>query len=155
MEKEVDEIERAFPVIRKYLNDEHLQAIDAQGLVERSTSGYTTSCVDHRACVFVRYEKGIAKCSFETSYFNKEIHWRKPLSCHLFPIRVDHGFHHHLRYEAISECQDAVKRGQNEDIQLSDFLKDSLIRAYGMDWYKDFAETCKSVQTMCRDSGLK
>ena len=143
-EDECQEIEKVFPVIRKYLNEDHLRTIDEHGLVERSGGEITTTCFDHRACVFVTYENGIARCSFEKAFFNGEIGWRKPLSCHLFPIRVDHGFDDYLRYESIPECRPALERGQGENIDLSDFLKDALIRLYGEDWYAEFHQECAS-----------
>lgn len=143
-EHESKEIEKAFPVIRKYLNEDHLRAIDERGLVERSGGDITTNCFDHRACVFVTYEQGVAKCSFEMAYFRNEIEWRKPLSCHLFPIRVDRGFDDHLRYESIPECSPALERGQAERVELADFLKDALIRLYGEKWYTEFRSTCTS-----------
>lgn len=147
-EEEVGEIEKAFPVIKKYLPDEHLRTIEERGLVDRSDGELATNCYDHRACVFVTYEKGVAKCSFELAYFRNEIGWRKPLSCHLFPIRVSHGFDEHLRYESIPECQPALERGQKENVQLSDFLKDALIRAYGEDWYCEFKKACATLRTL-------
>lgn len=143
-EDEIGEIEKAFPVIRKYLNEDHLRAIDERGLVERSGGEPTTNCFAHQACVFVTYDKGVAKCSFETAYFKNEIGWRKPLSCHLFPIRIDHGFADHLRYESIPECLPALERGQKEDVELSSFLKDALIRKYGEEWYAEFQKVCAS-----------
>lgn len=144
LEKEILEIETAFPVIKKYLGEEHLQTIDERGLVERSGNAITTTCHEYRACVFVTYEQGIAKCAFEKAYWNKEITWRKPLSCHLFPIRIDRGFLDHLRYESIPECSAAVTRGRSENVFLSDFLKDPLIRLYGPAWYAEFASTCET-----------
>lgn len=146
-EKEIKEIEKAFPVIKKYLNEDHLNAIDERGLVERSGGEVTTTCFDHRACVFVTYEKGVAKCSFETAHFKNEIGWRKPVSCHLFPIRVDRGFYEHLRYESISECSPALMRGQIENIELSHFLKDALVRLYGEMWYAEFQRACASQRS--------
>jgi len=146
-EEETREIERAFPVVRKYLSEDHLRAIDERGLVERSGGDITTNCFEHRACVFVTYENRVAKCSFEKAYFRNEIGWRKPLSCHLFPIRVDHGFDDHLRYESIPECSPALKRGQTENIDLSDFLKDSLVRLYGEAWYQEFRKACSSERS--------
>jgi hypothetical protein len=143
-EDETHEIEKAFPLIKKYLNEDHLRAIDERGLVERSGGEITTNCFEHRACVFVTYENGIAKCSFEKAFFQNEIGWRKPLSCHLFPIRVDHGFDDYLRYESIPECAPAVERGQAESIELSDFLKAALVRMYGEDWYEEFRKECAS-----------
>ncbi len=139
---EVGELERSFPVIRKYLGQDHLRAIDEHGLVDRSFGEITTTCFEHRACVFVTYENGIAQCSFEKAFFKGEIQWRKPLSCHLFPIRVDHGFNDYLRYESIPECNAALERGERENIELADFLKDSLVRAYGDSWYRDFRKLC-------------
>jgi len=146
-EEETRQIEKAFPVIKKYLSEDHLRAIDEFGLVERSMGGITTHCFEHRACVFVTYEKGIAKCSFETAYFKNEIGWRKPLSCHLFPIRVDHGFTDSLRYERIPECSPALKRGNAEDTYLSDFLEHSLVRLHGETWYSEFQKACASHRT--------
>jgi hypothetical protein len=141
-EPECNEIERAFPVIRKYLNDDHLRVIDEVGLMDRSGNEITTNCFEHRACVFVTYEGGVAKCSFEKAFFRGEIGWRKPLSCHLFPIRVAHDVEHHLRYESIPECSPALKRGEMENIYLSDFLKDSLVRLNGEAWYAEFQMAC-------------
>ena len=144
---ESKEIEKAFPVVGKYLNDDHLRVIDERGLVERSGEEVTTPCFDHRACVFVTYDNGVAKCSFEKAYFKNEIGWRKPLSCHLFPIRVHHGLNDHLRYESIPECSPALERGLKENIALSDFLKDALVRQYGEPWYMEFQKACASQKT--------
>ena len=147
LKEETAEIERAFPVIRKYLPEEHLRTIDERGLVERSGGEITTTCYDNHACVFVTYEQGIAKCAFETAYWKKEISWRKPISCHLFPIRIDRGFIDHLRYQSIPECSPAVSRGLAGNIYLSDFLKDPLIRLYGEEWYAEFSRACRSQRT--------
>ena len=143
-ENEVAEIEKALPVIRKYLGEDHLSAIDERGLVDRSFGEITTTCFEHRACVFVTYEDGIAKCSFEKAFFKGEIGWRKPLSCHLFPIRVDHGFNDYLRYESIPDCAPALERGERENIELVNFLEHSLTRAYGESWYDQFRKLCAS-----------
>jgi len=146
-EEEVREIQKAFPVIKKYLSEDHLRAIDERGLVERSGWEITTTCFEHRACVFVTYENGIAKCSFEKAYWKKEIDWRKPLSCHLFPIRLDRGFNDHLRYESIPECSPALDPGEAENVELADFLKDALVRLYGESWYAEFRKACTSART--------
>ena len=64
------------------------------------------------------------------------------MSCHLFPIRIDRGLAERLRYEHISECAPALERGEQEQIFLSDFLQDALIRAFGKDWYQEFLQAC-------------
>jgi len=146
-EEESQQIEKAFPTVKKYLSEDHLRAIDERGLVERFGLEITTNCFEHRACVFVTYENGVAKCSFEKAYYKGEIGWRKPLSCHLFPVRVDRGIADHLRYESIPECAPALKRGEAESIYLVDFLKDSLERLHGKGWYAEFKSVCDSVNS--------
>jgi hypothetical protein len=152
LKPETDEIVKAYPVISKYLSDEHRAAIVRQGLYEIRYGSYTTPCFNQRACVFVFYEEGIAKCAFEKAFHRGEIGWRKPISCHLFPIRVDYGWHERLRYESIHECDSARERGRNENVFLSDFLKDSLARAYGEGWYKEFQAAVSQARTPLKQS---
>ncbi|MBI5464909.1 MAG: DUF3109 family protein [Ignavibacteriales bacterium] len=147
LDEELKEIEAALPVVKKYLHRDHLQEIERYGAYEGSDGDWATRCIAHRACVFVVYEGSIAQCAFETAFFNKEISWQKPLSCHLFPIRIDRGNSERLRYEYISECQPALQRGTRQKTWLSDFLKDALIRAYGKAWYEEFQRRCENERS--------
>lgn len=140
---ELGEVERAYTVVKKHLSPEHLASINRFGLYEMSLNGATTTCFENRACVFVTFEMGIARCSIEKAYFEGELEWRKPMSCHLFPVRVDRGIVQRLRYEIIPECRPAVERGNRENIWLSDFLKDPLSRVYGEGWYGQFLKLCE------------
>jgi hypothetical protein len=92
----------------------------------------------------VYYEHGVARCSFEKAFLNGEIAWRKPQSCHLFPIRVDDGARTRLRYEFLAECSPALERGDREGVYLSDFLEPALTRAFGKEWYGEFSEQCRA-----------
>jgi len=143
LEEEIKEIVNVFPAVRKYLSERHLKAIERQGLFEGRSGSYVTPCVGDHACVFVTYENDIAKCAFEKAFLNGETTWRKPISCHLFPIRMDGDNIERLRFEFIPECKPALARGVSEKIYLSDFLKDALIRVYGQSWYKEFRHQCK------------
>ena len=140
-DSEVAELESAFPIVRKYLSDRNLAVIASQGMVEGSPGNYVTSCVDDKDCVFVLYEDGIARCSLEKAYLAGEISWRKPVSCHLFPIRVSPGGSW-VRYEQISECDPGVVRGRAEDVPLYDFLREPLTRKFGVAWYDEFRKEC-------------
>lgn len=142
LDSELQQLENAFPIVRSYLSKEHLAAIAQNGLYEGKPGSYTTLCFNNRACVFVLYEAGIAHCAFEKAFSEGKLKWRKPLSCHLFPVRVDHGLTERLRYEQIAECEPASKRGEQEQIFLSDFLREALLRAYGQEWYQDFLSAC-------------
>lgn len=139
---EIQQLEKAFPIIKSNLPAEHVETIIKNGLFEGVPGSYTTRCFNNQACVFVIYESGIAQCAFERAFWERKITWRKPLSCHLFPIRIDKGLAERLRYEHISECTPALERGKQEQIFLSDFLQDALIRAFGNDWYQEFLQAC-------------
>jgi len=146
MDEEVGEIQRALPAAMKYLSERHREVIKEQGVYEGSAGDYVTTCVDDKACVFVTFEDGIARCALEKAWFQGETEWRKPLSCHLFPIRIDRGFQEHVRYEHLAECAPALEEGSGDSVYLSDFLREPLSRAYGKGWYAKFLEYCRSVQ---------
>jgi len=143
-EEELEEIEKAYPTVRKYLSFRHKDTIEERGLVQGRKGDYTTQVVQNQACVFAFFENGIAKCAFEKGYQNNEIGWRKPISCHLFPIRVGPGMPERLRFESIAECQPAIERGTKERIWLSEFLRDSLTRTFGENWYEEFRKYCET-----------
>lgn len=146
LNEEIVELERSFPVIKSTLPQEHLDTIVKYGIYEGEPYSYTTRCCNNRACVFVTYEEGIARCSIEKAFIEGKLKWRKPLSCHLFPIRVDRGIIERLRYERIFECNSALYRGEREQVYLADFLKEPLIRAFGISWYMDFQLACVKEQ---------
>ncbi len=145
---EVDEIRNAFPVIRSSLPERSLAVIEARGLVEGHPGDYATNCVDDRECVFAIFEQGIARCAFEKAFTDGTIAWRKPISCHLFPIRVRRFGREFMRYEEIDECRGGRERGARENVHLFDFLKTPLARRYGDHWYQSFLE-------LARDNGGK
>jgi hypothetical protein len=148
LDEEIEEIESAFPVISKYLSFRHKDTIEERGLVQGRKGDHTTQVVDRKACVFAIFENDIAKCAFEKAYLNSEISWRKPISCHLFPIRVGTtGPTTQLRFEELAECRPALERGAAEQIPLSNFLKTPLTRAYGEEWYQEFQAYCRNKKS--------
>ncbi|MBP8976636.1 MAG: DUF3109 family protein [Bacteroidetes bacterium] len=147
LDSEIEEIENAYPFVQNLLPKEHLETIERDGFYEGNSGNFTTMCFNDRACVFVYYDGENAKCSFERAFIDGLIKWRKPISCHLFPIRVNYfGFLQQLRYERIRECNPALERGARESIYLSQFLKEPLVRCYGLQWYSRFEEFCKQLQ---------
>ncbi len=140
---EREQIKQAYSSVSRYLPEAHRAVIEREGLIAGSLEDPVTPCFDDRACVYVMYESGMAKCAFEWAYLREEISWRKPLSCHLFPLRTDGGYDRRLRYEQILECQPALRRGRSENIPLWQFLKEPLIRAYGGEWYQRLVSLCE------------
>lgn len=138
------ELERALPRVRKYLRPEALEIIDEHGPWEEVEAGrYATRCVDRAECVFVIFEGPIAKCSLQKAYRAGRIDFEKPVSCHLYPIRIQrYGDYEALNYEQISLCTPAIRHGQRHGTQLIDFLREPLVRKYGEEWYEQFREAC-------------
>lgn len=133
--EEIEEIEKHYPIFKKYLTQKSINYISDNGFWEKDGSEYLLNCIDKKDCVFVYYEGDIAKCAIEKAYHNKEIEFRKPLSCHLFPIRVGNYGGDHLRYEQFDECEPGRKNGELNNIKLIDSLKDSIERKYGNDFF--------------------
>ncbi len=141
---EVYEIQNGLPEVIKYLPEKSLKIIQENSGIEGYSGNYTTSCIEDKDCVFVYYEDDIAKCAFEKAFLDGKIEFRKPISCHLFPIRVSNFGGDVIRFEKFIECKPALIKGQVEDIPLYIFLKEALIRAFGEAWYQKFKEICES-----------
>jgi uncharacterized protein DUF3109 len=142
-DEEVDEIRNAYPVVEQFLSARHREIIGRHGMVEGVPGSFATTCVDEHDCVFVYYEDAIARCSIERAFQEGLIGWRKPLSCHLFPIRVSGNGATRLRYEKISECSPGRATGRNLNAPLHVFLKDALVRKFGESWYAEFRSACE------------
>ena len=110
------------------------------GLFEHDGEDLTLRCYNDRACVFVTYEADIAKCAIQNRYHKGELDWQKPLSCHLFPIRVRRGKTDRLRFEEFSECRTALDAGREQKLPLVTFLEEPLVRAFGQEVYRTLKE---------------
>lgn len=138
-DSEVDILEEIFPIVQKYMQDVGIRAIEKQGKsVIDSDGDKVTPLITGKECAYTYFEKGIAKCSIEKAYFNKEISFRKPISCHLYPIRINK----YSKFEAVNYhkwdiCKCAKIKGESENVPLYTFLKAPLERKYGKDWYTD------------------
>ena len=143
-DEEIQEIEAALPIVSRYLTTRSLGEIASSGPFEGTSGNFATTCIDNRECVFVYRDEGIAKCAFERGYSEGLISWPKPLSCHLFPIRISRNGSQVLRYEEIEECAGGRRNGRAKGTPLYTFLKHPLIRRFGEGWYDSFTETCRS-----------
>ena len=138
------ELEIVLPQVKKHLRPEALEIINNKGVWEEiEPERYATTCVGNAECVFVTYEGPVAKCAIEKTYFEGKISFRKPVSCHLYPLRAERfGDVEALNYEQIPLCKPAIKKGVQKHIQLKDFLREPLVRKYGEAWYEQFRLAC-------------
>ncbi|MDZ4713106.1 MAG: DUF3109 family protein [bacterium] len=137
LDSEIAEINASVKFVKKYLSNLNIDVIESAGFLEGSKGDFSLASVNDEECVFAFYDNDVAKCSFEKAYFNGEIKFRKPVSCHLFPIRIKGAKRNILRYEEISECSDALQKGEEENLTVFEFARESLEREYGKEFYRD------------------
>ena len=140
---ELDELIHNYEVIKPYLTPEGIKAIEQQGKYHFDTEfGWVTPTIKGEMCAYgFRDENGIIKCGIETAYNEGKLKWKKPVSCHLFPIRVKKSAEdknlEYLNYEPRNDlCKAACKLGKRLQVPVYVFLKDALIRKYGEEFYK-------------------
>jgi hypothetical protein len=137
---EVYKIKKILPTVVKYVSKAHKKEIKEQGFFEIKKDKPLLKSVNNRACVFVYYDNEIAKCAIEKAYLDGKTDFRKPISCHLFPIRVSDFGGDVLRFEQLDECQPAIELGKKENISVAEFSEEPLSRLYGKAWYSQFKE---------------
>ena len=133
--------------VKPYMMPEGIAKIENQGVsIYDSEGDLTTNLVNNKECSFVIFENGIAKCSIEKAYLEKRINFRKPISCHLFPLRITkYKDFEALNFEKLDICQSACNYGEKLKIPLYVFLKKPLIRKYGDAWYNNLVEAIKTL----------
>ncbi len=138
---EADLLKELLPKIRPFIPEKGQRAIDAHGVSEVDDDGdLVTTLVEGRGeCAFTVFdEKGIALCGVERAWKAGAVPFRKPLSCHLYPIRVVKLKEHDgLNYHKWPICKPACTCGAKLDVPVYRFLKDALVRAYGQEWYDE------------------
>lgn len=142
-EDELSILEKIYPKVKPYMTAKGIEAIEQQGTSVKDFEGdYTTTCVDtNKECAYVTWENGITKCAIEKAYEDKVIDWKKPISCHLYPIRLtQYPEFDMLHYDRWSICSDACTLGNEHKVKVYQFLKEPLIRKYGADWYDELEE---------------
>lgn len=137
---EVARLEEVLPVVWDDLSPAAREVIDRQGVVYPDRDGeLVTSIVNGKDCVFTCYdERGCCCCAIEKAYREGKTNFYKPISCHLYPIRVGHyGPYKALNYHRWSVCRAAVLLGEKEDVPVYKFLKEPLTRKFGEAWYAE------------------
>lgn len=151
--EEREEIEAILPEIINDLPLAAQEVIADQGITYVDYDGeLVTSLVKGRECVFAYSdENGIYKCAIDTAYREGRIPVQKPISCHLYPIRLrEYNDFTAVNYHRWSICQPAVSKGKREGLPLFRFLKDPLIRKFGEEWYK---EVCQADELLKSTKG--
>ena len=142
-QQEISEIDKVLPVIKEYIPEEHYRIIKNSGFWYRQLDQLMISSRNKRECVFSYYDGDIAKCGIEKAYREGKIDFIKPISCHLFPIRIGNFGGDVLRFEEYTECEPALAKGKKTGIKVVDFCEDALRRKYGNKWYEKLIEVIR------------
>jgi hypothetical protein len=149
---ELKELNENYDVILPYMTAEGKKEIERQGkYIYDNEFGWVTPTISGTICAYgLRDDSGIIKCSIEQAFNDGKLGWKKPISCHLFPIRTsksNDGETEYLNYEPREDlCSAACKFGKKLKVPTYVFLKDALVRKYGEEFYETLEATAKHMQ---------
>lgn len=135
---ELQTLQDIYPQIKQYLTPAGREAIRQQGfyVTEEDGSHTTTLIGEGGPCAYINYENGVAVCGIEKAYRAGATSFHKPISCHLYPVRVvQQPQFELLYYHQWGICAPACRKGQRLDMPVFRFVKDALVRKYGADFY--------------------
>lgn len=133
-------LEKIYDKVAPYLTESGKKSIENQGVYVKGEDGeWETPLIDGGECAYViRNEKGWALCAIEQAYNDGKIDWKKPISCHLYPIRLQkYTSFTAVNYNRWHICDDACTLGKELQIPTYKFVKQALIRKFGEEWYEE------------------
>jgi hypothetical protein len=138
--EEVDIIEDHLDIIKPYMRPEGIAEVDKNGIFYLDQDNEpVTALVNGQECAFVFFdEQGITKCAIEKAHLEGKLDFKKPISCHLYPIRVKQFKDYKaLSYDEWKICKPACACGEKLDVPVFRFLKEPITRAFGSDFFKE------------------
>lgn len=147
--EEIDELEEGLEHILPYMRPEGVAAVEATGVfyIDQENEPATT-LVNEKECAFVFFDElGIAKCAVEKAHAEGKIDFKKPISCHLYPIRVKQfDDFTALNYNEWDICNPACACGEKLDVPVYRFLKEPIIRAFGTEFFLELEIVDKEIK---------
>lgn len=147
--EETEILKEIFPKVKPFLRKEGLKAITEQGVFTTNDFGeHETPLINGEDCAYVIYDRrGTALCGIEEAYNQGAISWKKPVSCHLYPVRVkDYSEFSAVNYEKWHICDPACTLGEELQVPVYKFVKQALIRKFGDDWYQELESLALKMQ---------
>ncbi|MBN1199124.1 MAG: DUF3109 family protein [Bacteroidales bacterium] len=136
-EEEISLLDDYLDEIKPFMTPAGIEEIERIGIFDYDAEGrFVTPLIEGMECAYIFFEEGLARCAIEKAYQENKIPFPKPLSCHLYPVRISSiGNEEAVNYHKWYICQPAVENGHRNKIRLYQFLKEALIRKYGEVWY--------------------
>jgi len=148
-EKEIKTLEKDLKNILPFLSEKGRNAIEKNGIWEKDKYGdIVTTCMSSGECNFAVYDgKGILGCGIEKAFRAGKTKFQKPVSCHLYPIRITNVAEFEaLNYHKWEVCKPACTLGKKLGVPVYKFLKEALIRKYGKEWYNELEEIAEALK---------
>ena len=150
--KELEILNEIYETIKPYLTPEGIRWIEKHGRYNYDREyGWVTPTIEGTICAYgLRDENGIIKCGIEQAYRDGKIDFKKPISCHLYPIIVregKNGDYDRMNYEPRDVlCKPACKLGKKLKVPVYEFLKEPLLRRYGPEFYEALQAVAQKVK---------
>lgn len=143
---EVEILKKEYPNIKPFLSKEGIEFIEKNQFFEEDGAEYVTTCLPDGKCCFVVEEKnGLLSCGIEKAYYAGKTDFLKPISCHLYPIRISkYATYHAVNYHQWDICSDACQLGEEKKVPVYQFLENSLTRKFGAEWYAELKEIAEA-----------
>lgn len=149
---EVPILERIYPQVKPYLPESGQKTIEKKGVAVRDHDEYETPLVNGNECAYVIMEGETAACGIEKAYLDGKVDFRKPISCHLYPIRISVSpLYEVLNYDVWPICSPACTLGKELKVPVYKFLKAPLTRKYGEQFYARLEEIAKAWEKYDQD----
>jgi hypothetical protein len=148
-EEETRILKEIYPKVKPFLRKEGIEVIEAEGTSVIGEDGeYETPLINGADCAYVTIDKfGTALCGIEEAYNQGEISWKKPVSCHMYPVRVqDYSEFSAVNYHHWYICDDACTLGKELQVPVYKFVKEALIRKFGEDWYEELEKVAENLK---------
>jgi hypothetical protein len=136
-------ITEAYQAAKPYMTARGIEAVEKQGHYIKDHEGdFSTPTIDNKECAYaITDDNGILKCAIEQAYLDGKTTFKKPISCHLYPIRITkYDNYDALNYDRWNICNPACSLGRALGVPIYKFLKEPLIRKYGEAWYMELVE---------------
>ncbi|KFD39018.1 DUF3109 family protein [Schleiferia thermophila] len=143
-------LEQEYPNIKPFLRSEGVAAIERSGTWARDSRDgeAVTPLVEGRECAYVVFAAdGTAQCGIELAWKAGATHFRKPVSCHLYPVRITK----YKNFEAVNYhkwhiCNPACELGRELSVPVYQFVREALIRKYGHEWFEKLKEASQQLE---------
>lgn len=144
-QEEVIILEDILAKVAPYMKPQGVESVKKLGVAVTDSDGdIVTTLIDGKECAYCIVENGVNLCAIEKAWLDKKISFRKPISCHLYPIRVKkYPTFTGLNYDKWEICEPARKMGIDKRIPIYQYLKEPITRAFGADFYEQVEEAAK------------